>query len=252
MAEISTIEAGHMESLQVARSNYLKRFKNLAVIAEKATEKIISLANSEDDADIRQPRNFNRGPLIKNALANTSAIEANNVASLQIARLGQIDFYQQHILQISERIAGKLNKMIADGHETMPFLIALTLAFIKDFSDIGLSLLGLMVSAGTAGALLPAVEAIATVVGWMLSGILTYFMWGKGYLNESKVRLTWYLLGFLFDNLPGINAMPMTVFLVIWAWHVVRKRARHAKKDLEELNQKTGTELEAIEQEMAT
>ncbi len=41
----------------------------------------------------------------------------------------------------------------------------------------------------------------------------------------------------------------MTVFTVLMAWHVVRKKARKAEEDLEKIKEKTLEELEEIEKD---
>ncbi|MBI2451093.1 MAG: hypothetical protein HYV52_02015 [Parcubacteria group bacterium] len=145
-------------------------------------------------------------------------------------------------LAIAQRIANKLNNLIEQGHDTIAFLLAILLAFLKDGMDVILDLM-----------LIGEIPIIGQMPGILISAILMYFLWGKGWFNTTKVKIILWGLGVFADNLPFlINDLPLTVLTVLMAWHVVRKRAKKAKKDLDKLSKKTIKELEQIDKELET
>jgi hypothetical protein len=143
------------------------------------------------------------------------------------------------VLEAAKRVAVKLNKLIEDGHDTTAFFIAIILASFKDCVDLGLDLFFLIGE----------IPILGQLPGLFISATLMYFLWGKGWLNKTKIKIIWWVFGLFFDNLPLLNDIPMTVFTVLIAWHVVRKKAGQAEEDLEKLSEKTQEELEEIERE---
>ncbi len=145
---------------------------------------------------------------------------------------------EKFALEAAERVAGKLNELIKQGHETPAFLMAILLAAFKDCLDLGLNIF-----------LIAELPIIGQLPGIFLTATLFLFLWGKGWFNSTKVKIILWVLGFFFSNIPILNAAPITVLTVLMAWHVVRKKARKAEDDLKDLKEKTIEELEEIEKE---
>lgn len=164
--------------------------------------------------------------------------EEEIMSRLYIARRQDKISADRIVFKAAKRVARKLNKLIEDGQDTNTFLIAIILAGFKDCVDLGLNLF-----------LIGLFPIIGQLLGLFISATLMYFLWGKGWFNTTKIKIIWWVFGLIFDNLPLLNTMPMTVFTVLMAWHVVRKKARKAKENLEKLNEKTIEELEKIEKE---
>lgn len=170
---------------------------------------------------------------------NTATIEEERLAQLQQARLLEKIEAESGITEMAAKVAAKLNQLIAQGHDTTAFGVAIILACLKDGVDIGLDLI-----------VIGEIPILGQLPGLFISATLMYFLWGKGYFNTTKVKIILWGLGFFADNLPFlINDLPMTVLTVLMAWHVVRKRARKAEENMQELSKKTEEELIAIEQE---
>ena len=150
----------------------------------------------------------------------------------------EIEGNKKSIAAAASRLAQKLNKEIEEGHETTAFMIAIALAATKDGIDIILDLI-----------LIGEIPILGQIPGYFLSATLTYFLWGKGMLKRTKIRIAYYTLGLLADNLPLFNDLPLNTLMVLYAWHVVRKRAKEAEGELDGLKQKTGKELEELESE---
>lgn len=174
-----------------------------------------------------------------NTVENETELEDERAVQLHQLRLKDAMDAEKFVRKTALRVAIKLNQLIAQGHETTAFSIALLLAALKDGVDIGLDFLFL---AGE-------IPLVGQLPGMFISATLFYFLWGKGYFNSTKVRIVIWTLGIFIDNLPVANDLPMTILTVFWAWHVVRGRAWDAEKNLKELNEKTLEELEVIEQE---
>lgn len=171
---------------------------------------------------------------------NTATIENERLARLQEERLADKISAEKFVLETAERVAIKLNKLIEQGHDTTAFGIAIILACLKDGVDIGLDFI-----------VVGEIPILGQLPGLFISAILMYFLWGKGWFNTTKVKILLWGVGLVFDNLPLlINDLPMTVLTVFMAWHVVRKRARKAEENMQELNKKTIEELKIIEQEV--
>ncbi len=129
---------------------------------------------------------------------------------------------QPGVSHAAQAIAERLNSEIEAGHATAVFLFALGLAFLKDgLLDWGLNLLGI--------GLIPIVGQIP---GWLVSGILYYFLWSKGWFKKTKIRISYWVLALFFDNLPGFEELPLTILEVCFAWAFIRRRARQAKVEL--------------------
>jgi hypothetical protein len=174
-------------------------------------------------------------------MADATTIEEDERAvELAEARHRDTEKGQKSVFEIAQRVAGKLNKLIERGHDTTAFSIALLLAALKDGVDIGLDFLFL---AGE-------IPIIGQLPGVFISAVLAYFLWGKGWFKTTKVKIILWGLGFVFDNLPLANDLPMTILTVLWAWHIVRERAQHAERNLMDLKEKTAGELEEIELSM--
>lgn len=165
--------------------------------------------------------------------------EQNNYGQeLRRARIGKAGEAKQATLALAGRTAEKLNEMIEQGHETGAFVIAILLACIKDGMDDILDLL-----------LIGNIPILGQLPGFFVSATLMYFLWGKGWFNTTKVKVIVWVLGFFIDNMPAVNALPLTVLSVIMAWHVVRKKARGAEEKLQNLHQYSFEELENINEE---
>lgn len=166
----------------------------------------------------------------------------DNLSATEEERLQQLEEKRQMIFSVedlAQRVAAKLNQMIAQGRENTAFAIAIFLAILKDGLDIGIDFF-----------IVGEIPIIGQLPGLFISATLMYFLWGKGWFNRTKVKIILWGLGFLVDNLPFlINDLPMTTLTVFMAWHIIRKRARQAEKDLEKLHELTEEELMAIEQE---
>ena len=87
---------------------------------------------------------------------------------------------------LARRLVAKLNKEIAMGNDVIAFEIAISLAILKDgVLDILLDFFGI--------GLIP---IIGQIPGWFLSAFFTYFLWGKGWFNTTKIRIVWWSFGF--------------------------------------------------------
>lgn len=144
------------------------------------------------------------------------------------------------ITAAAERLAQKLNEEIARGHDTAAFSIALLLAAAKDGLDIFL-----------AGILIGLVPFWGQIPGWFLTAFLAFFLWGKGWFLNTRIKVAWWVLGIFFDNLPVVNTLPMSILTVLYAWHIVRKRAAAAEKKLDKIKKLTEKEITALNENIA-
>lgn len=169
----------------------------------------------------------------------TNIIENERLAMLNEGRMRDKISTEKFVFEAAQRVAVKLNKLIEQGHDTTAFGIAIILACLKDGVDIGLDFI-----------IIGEIPILGQLPGLFISATLMYFLWGKGWFNTTKVKVLLWGLGLFVDNLPLlINDIPMTVLTVLMAWHVVRKRARKAEENMQELSKKTEEELITIEQE---
>ncbi|MEK9166568.1 MAG: hypothetical protein AAB846_02435 [Patescibacteria group bacterium] len=141
---------------------------------------------------------------------------------------------------VTELIAEKLNKQIAEGHDVFAFSIAITLALTKDGVDVALDFL---FGVGE-------IPILGQIPGYIISGILTNFLLGKGWLLKPKIRLTYYVLGLFVDNLPLANNLPLSALTILYAWHNVREQAKQSQGRLEELGRASEKRIKEIEKEL--
>jgi len=169
---------------------------------------------------------------------NAESIEEARAAELQRSRMRDKQRAREDVHGIAARIAARLNKRIAEGHDTSVLLIGLTLALFKDVVlDNALDFLG---GIGE-------IPILGQLPGYLVSALLTYFMWGKG-MFRKKIALKVFLM--LLDVSPFfLNNLPMTTITVLLAWKEVRDRALQAESMLAELPGKTAEELTALEEE---
>lgn len=135
---------------------------------------------------------------------------------------------------------GKLNKEIERGNDFMAFMIALSLAALKDILDLGLNI-----------ALVGLLPIVGQIPGFFLSVFLYLFLRGKGWFIKTKIKIMWWILGFFIDNLPVVNSLPMNTLAVLYAWRIVRKRASSAERKLEKIKELTEQEIENINNDIS-
>ena len=169
---------------------------------------------------------------------DTTTSEDERLMQLEQTRFRDILSAEKAVTEVAQRVATKLNELIAQGHDTTAFAIAIGLTLLNDSLDIILGLLGV-----------GDIPLISEIPGWLITGILFYFLWGKGYFNNFKVKVILWGLGFFFESIPFIDWLPATTLSVIMAWHVVRKRGRQAEEELVKVNEMTEEELSDIEAE---
>lgn len=92
---------------------------------------------------------------------------------------------------------------------------------------------------------------IKSLVGLFLSLALYYFLWGKGWFIKTRIRVIWWVFGFVFDNLPLASELPTNTLNVLYAWHLVRKRARAAEEKLPKLKKLTEKEIEELDNDIS-
>ena len=164
---------------------------------------------------------------------NAESIEEARAAELQRSRMRDKQRAREDVHGIAARIAARLNKRIAEGHDTSVLLIGLTLALFKDVVlDNALDFLG---GIGE-------IPILGQLPGYLVSALLTYFIFGKNFV------LRFFFM--FFDVSPFfLNNLPMTTITVLLAWKEVRDRALQAESMLAELPGKTAEELTALEEE---
>ena len=167
---------------------------------------------------------------------NTFPDEEEMMSRLYIARRQDRLSAEKFVVEAAERVAKKLNKMIETGHDDSAFMIALLLAAFKDFLDIVLDIL-----------LIGLIPGVSFFIGLFLTSFLFFFLLGKGWFLKTRLKIWFWILGLFVDGLPVFNALPTNVLLVLYAWHLAKKRARNAEENLEKLKEKTLEELEEID-----
>lgn len=140
--------------------------------------------------------------------------------------------FRVYLTEAGKKLAEKLNEEIERGDTNTAFFIALNIALFKDFQDVIVDFVGL-----------GEIPLIGELIGLFCFAALTYFMWGKGWFLKTRLRIYWWVFGLFVDNLPLFNVLPIDTLLVLYAWHLVRKRSQAAKKQLGELNQLTEKEV---------
>ena len=139
------------------------------------------------------------------------------------------------IPQTAKLLSEKLNEEIDRGNDTGAFMIAVFLAGMKDVIDIALY-----------AVIIGIFPIIGQIPGIFISAFLTFFLWGKGWFLRTRLRVAWWGLGFFVDNLPVFNTLPIQTLAVLYAWHIVRKRAEAAEKKLGNLNALTSEEIKEL------
>ena len=142
---------------------------------------------------------------------------------------------RNYITDAGKRLAEKLNEEIARGNEDVAFFIALNIALFKDFQDIILALVGL-----------GEIPLLGEILGLFCFVCLTLIMFQKGWFLKTRLRVMWWVLGFFIDNLPLFSILPIETLLVLYAWHLVKKRSKAAQKKLEILHKLTEKEIENL------
>lgn len=136
------------------------------------------------------------------------------------------------ITEAARLLAETLNKEIASGNDTTAFSIALLLAAAKDGVDIYLNAL-----------LVGLIPFLGQIPGYFLTAFLAYFLWGKGWFLKTRIKIIWWVMAIFVDNLPAINTLPISVLTVLYAWHIIRKRAAAAQRKLKNLEKLTEKEI---------
>jgi hypothetical protein len=142
------------------------------------------------------------------------------------------------VTNAAKSLVDKLNKKIAMGEETTAFSIALLIAVIKDSMDIILDL-----------AIIGLFPIIGQLIGYFVSTFLFFFLLGKGWILNKKLKIMYWILGFFFDNLPLFNALPVSTLNVLYAWRVVRKNGEKAKKTKAMFKELTEKQIEELNNE---
>lgn len=143
--------------------------------------------------------------------------------------------YRASILEAGQKLAAKLNVEIERGNSDVAFFIALNIALFKDFQDVFVDLVGI-----------GEIPLLGEILGLFCTGFLTLFMFQKGWFLQTRLKVMWWLLGFVIDNLPLFNVLPAATILVFYAWHLVKKRSKKAKKKLAVLEKLTMKEIEEL------
>lgn len=152
------------------------------------------------------------------------------------------------VIELSVKISGKLNEEIAQGHDTTAFTIAIMMAAAKDSMDLAYAGVAWFIQAfpGVGQILVVVAAPIKIAVGGLLTLSLQYFLFRKGFLKKVRIRIYYWVFGFLFDNLPAFDALPIQTLMVIVAWRTVRKRAEKAQEVLKKIKGRSETELQQI------
>ena len=165
-------------------------------------------------------------------------LEESHHFNLETARL--LDA-RKSILGLAERLAQKLNHEIEKGNDTGAFTIALILAIAKDALDgfLDFMLIGL-------------IPVIGALPGIFISLTLTFFLLRKGWFLKTQAKVVWWVVTLVFDNIPFVNAAPLSTIQVLLAWRNVKKKAHNAKVTLANLDNLSSSELEEIDTDINT
>ncbi len=147
---------------------------------------------------------------------------------------------EQKITSAARELAQKLNIEIEKGNDEGAFLIALSLAAAKDFTDAILIFIGV--------GLIPGVPFI---VGLFLTSFLFFFMLGKGWFLKWRLKVWFWILGLFVDGLPVFSALPINVLLVLYAWKLTKKRAERGKLKLKDLNNLSSREIDRLNKDIS-
>jgi len=147
---------------------------------------------------------------------------------------------ERRIIHLAKKLAIKLNTEIEKGNDDAAFMIALLLAAFKDFLDIVLTFL-----------MIGLIPGVSFFTGLFLTSFLFFFMLGKGWFLKWKIKLWFWILGLFVDGLPLVGALPMNVFLVLYAWRLTKKRAKKAKLKLKNLHELSERELNKLDNDIS-
>lgn len=142
---------------------------------------------------------------------------------------------EQTITSAAKGLAEKLNTEIEKGNDTGAFTLALLLASFKDFLDIVLTIL-----------LIGLIPGVTFCVGLFLTTFLFFFLLGKGWFLETRLKVWFWILGLFFDGLPAFSALPTNTLLVLYAWNLTKKRAAKARLKLKDLKSLSIQEINAL------
>jgi|SRR3989344_7324151 len=147
-------------------------------------------------------------------------------------RLSKVVGPEKIIIDAAAKLAERLNKEIERGNDTAAFTIAIIFAASKDGLDIvlGAALFGL-------------IPFFGQIPGLFITAFLTFFLWGKGWLLRTRIKVIWWVAGFFIDNLPAVNLLPIETIAVLYAWHNVRERKNIAEEKLKNLKSLTMEEI---------
>lgn len=109
----------------------------------------------------------------------------------------------------------RLRQELKQG-EGYVLVIALAFAFAIDFIDL--------------------VPVAGWMVNWFFKPALFFMLWGYG---TWKLKLTRAVL-IIFDLVPFVSVLPMSVVSVVYTYHVIKKREKEARQELEELREVFG------------
>lgn len=182
------------------------------------------------------------GSEINNSKARnrTSPSRVGGLARLGMAIETEGRSVQPMITNSARRLAEKLNTEIEKGNDTSAYMIALTLAICKDFSDFLLTLLAV--------GLIPGVNFC---IGLFLTSFLFFFLLRKGWFLKTRIKFWYWVLGLFVDGLPAVSALPMNTLLVIYAWRLAKKRAGRAKEKMADLYNLTGREIDELNNDIS-
>ena len=150
------------------------------------------------------------------------------------------------VTDAAKRLAKKLNQEIERGNDFVVFTFALILAGIKDALDLGLTALLIALFA-----FLGPFTFILEIPGIFLSVFLFAFLWGKGWFLKGRIKIIRWILALFIDNIPGVSALPMNIFMVLYAWRIVKKRAKAAEEKLEKIKELTEKEIEDLDKDIS-
>lgn len=155
--------------------------------------------------------------------------ETKRAGELQQARFTDYLNTQKDIEFLASRVTTKLNKLIEEGHATAAFMIAGSLALLKDLLDI--------------------FSIVIPILSPFLTAVLFLFWWGKGWFNKGKIKVGRWILAQFFDNIPVLSMLPIATLQTLLAWRAVRKQARKAEMDLASLKSMSHEELTSLDEE---
>jgi hypothetical protein len=149
----------------------------------------------------------------------------------------ELRFNRRKIIESARKLAEHLNEEIEKGNDTGAFLIAIGVAVAKDSMDIILDL-----------AVVGLVPGLGFAISLFVTTFLFFFMLGKGWFLQTRVRIWFWVLGLFVDGLPVFNALPIDTILVLYAWHLTKKRSGESAEKLKSLNSLTRRNVRRLNQ----